>query len=171
MNFNIKYHNRNLISIGYIQNDYCGRTYLRYLIQEFVQSTYALYVNANRRNYILDFAPNLINIFSEKKVSVKVADLDDGISFWWNSKNKLDENLLFDLLIDLWIEYEQIFILFSNEKNDINKRVLSNLSWDIICSEMNSFIMFKSVEDNVIWIGKSSQLNFPFIEGNTSNII
>lgn len=83
---------------------------------------------------------------------------------------KIDGNIDWLVLIleQIWFAYEQptFCIFFENfDAPPIMGSFLSNLlelSWKQIVSKIDGFVFFKSAEDNVVWIGKSSNQNFSF---------
>ncbi|AQX02277.1 hypothetical protein [Elizabethkingia anophelis] len=64
-----------------------------------------------------------------------------------------------NILPELWFAFEHINICFTNDKV-ININDYYRKHWYEIANMVESYIVFKGVEEDVVWIGKSDNLEF-----------
>jgi hypothetical protein len=152
----LKIHNNekgNLLSIKPVDDTYSDRSYFIIIITTlFALTKGCFHVQASRPNYnTIDLAIQLKGILSSN-CNFRYTDFE--ISF---CNTKAEENLL-EFLPLIWFAYEHISISFFIENKieiDIKRK-----SWDEITKSSKSYVLFKGVEEDVIWIGKSSELEF-----------
>ncbi|WP_207622466.1 hypothetical protein, partial [Niastella koreensis] len=71
---------------------------------------------------------------------------------------------VFDLICLIWETYEYPTLIFSKEIDPflkIKPNKIINGSWKEVTLLSMSYILFKGIEDDVLWIGKSKDLEFP----------
>ncbi|WP_024773148.1 hypothetical protein [Aquimarina macrocephali] len=169
----INFHNSDLVSISKFHLDvWSDKIAFKKLVSLFAEETKHLFGSGQR-----PYEENLINIASFQKQSHliyhenKFHDLIFSIT---KSSNFFSTEA--ELVVELWSKYEHSLVLFTDEselltiinKNDIlykKKKKLEEiylrLSWKELTSNVKSFVFFKGTEDDVIWIGKNSLLEFP----------
>lgn len=157
---NLKIHNDkdgNLISIKSIEDCYADRRYLASIIDKLFSLTGGcLYIEVSRPNYDVSLImEKLKNAFPDNiDLATYVNFLE--VSFCYNG-NKLSNDMR-DILSDIWFSYEhRAFCFFVNSEVEFD---LNRKPWYKITSGSDSFIMFKGVEEDVLWIGKSDSLAF-----------
>ena len=151
-------HNANLSSIKSIEDNYSDKSYMHEIMENLYNLTGGtIYIHAIYDNYDLTTITSGISKSIDKISNLLHSNNFNEISF---ECDILDYNL-YELIKEMWFAYEQmILIFFSNkkEKFDGNK-----VSWEKVTLENNCFAIFKGIEEDVIWIGKSENLKFPFV--------
>ncbi|NQX86047.1 MAG: hypothetical protein HRT67_09100 [Flavobacteriaceae bacterium] len=89
------------------------------------------------------------------------------ISFYLKISNIDDKSL--EIINELWTIYEQPSLLIYNENEDDKKLARKEKSiflipWKEITSTLDSIILFRGIEEDVLWIGKSKNKFLPCIE-------
>lgn len=143
----------NLLSIKPVDNTYSNRSYFIFIITTlFALTKGCFYVEASRPNYNTnDLLIQLKEVLSSN-CNFRYTDFE--ISFWDTKAG--EKSLAF--LPSIWFAYEHISVSFFVENNieiDIKRK-----SWDEITESSKSYVLFKGVEEDVIWIGKSNDLEF-----------
>lgn len=152
----IKIHNKekgNLISIKPLEDIYADRRYLIFVIVNLFNLTKeCLYVEASRPNY------DVSNII--KKLKGILINNDSFKSSFFELSffcNEVDDALL-DILSEIWFAYEHpAYCFFVEDKIGFD---VKRQAWSHITSQIDSFVMFKGAEEDVLWIGKSDDLEF-----------
>lgn len=144
----------NLLSIKSIEDIYADKQYLKMLMYKLFSLTQGLiYIEASRPTYeydIYDLVDNLTPILSNNNFNFD----SFGLSF---KVNEISTNLV-DLSPIIWFAYEHVtFCFFKESSTEFN---LKRKSWNYITSNAISYVMFRGAEDDVIWIGKSDELEF-----------
>ena len=147
----------NLCSIKSIENNYSDRNYMESIIYSLLNMTHdRFYVEASRPNYeITSLEESLKHIMLDNK-TFKFTNF--GISF---SDNRVSKELI-EILPLIWFGYEHIAICFfiRNEiQFDIKRK-----PWYEITENQQSYVLFKGIEEDVIWIGKSKELTFDVLK-------
>ena len=166
---NVKVHGKfdnQLLSIKGVDPNYSGKIYLQNVLNVLIQNSHCTLIHV-RRNYYEDH--NLKRLASQvRNLLVEDIRIEDDlfeISFHF-SKDQLTGDVLW-ILIDLWFSFEQPAFFFLKETGSLEvnyERFLTeSLSWSQIANIASSCLMFKSVEEDVVWIGKSSDLSFDSI--------
>ncbi|MEZ0006277.1 hypothetical protein ABH942_001640 [Flavobacterium sp. 28YEA47A] len=149
-------HDNNLCSIKSVDNTHSGEYYLRAIINTLLNLTGGkFYVEVSRPNYgTTHLKENLKQIMvdnnSFKSSSFEVSFFSDGIS----------EELM-EILPQLWFAYEHTAFCFFMENEievDVKRR-----PWHEITTNTKSYVLFKWVEEDVLWIGKSNELEFDLV--------
>lgn len=151
-----KYDN-NLCSIKSVDDTHSGTYYMRTIINILLNLTRGkFYVEVSRPNYdTTHLKENLKQIMVDNKsfncTNFEISFLSDGIS----------ENLR-DFLPQLWFAYEHTAFCFFVE-NEIAADV-KRKSWSEITTNTKSYVLFKGIEEDVLWIGKSNELEFDLLQ-------
>ena len=150
-------HNANLSSIKSIEDNFSDKNYLSTIMENLYKLTGGtIYVHSIYDNYDLTTITSDISKNIDKISNLLHSNNFNEVSFECDT---LDDTL--DKLIKkMWFAYEQMILVFfsdNKEKFDGNK-----VSWEKVTLENNCFAMFKGMEEDVIWIGKSSNLTFPY---------
>lgn len=152
----LKIHNKekgNLISIKPIANIHSDRQYLASIIISLLNLTKGcLYIEASRPNYnVNDIIEDLKRIFINND-SFKSNFFE--VSFFCHEIN----DALLSILSEIWFAYEHTaYCFFVDDKIEFN---VKRKAWYEITSRIDSFVMFRGIEEDVLWIGKSNGLEF-----------
>jgi hypothetical protein len=152
----LKIHNNekgNLLSIKAVENIYSDKNYFIFIISSlFALTKGCFYVEASRPNYDTNDLVIQLKGILNSNCNFRYTDFE--ISFW---NTKVEEKLL-EFLPVIWFAYEHIsFCFFTENKIEID---IKRKSWYEITKGSKSYVLFKGVEDDVIWIGKSNELEF-----------
>lgn len=145
--------NGNLLSIKHFDKNYSDRNYFISIIESLINLTNGVfYTEASRPNYdITDLLRQLKGILSD---NCNFRNTDFEILFWcWEMGEKV-----LGILPTIWDAYEHVSLCFFIENTieiDIKRK-----PWYEITTRSKSFVLFKGVEEGVIWIGKSNELKF-----------
>ncbi len=154
----LKIHNNekgDLLSIKSIENTYYDRNYFISIVTTLFSLTKGcFYVEVSRHNY--DY--NAINLILQLKAilnsNCNFEHTNFGTSF---CTNELNESLLETLPV-IWFAYEHIaFCFFTENKIEFN---VKRKPWYEITKMSKSYVLFKGIEDDVIWIGKNNEMKF-----------
>ena len=153
---NIKIHyneNGNLISIKPLEDIYADRQYLISVIDNLFKRTKGcLYIEASRPNFEVN------HIIEKLKTILKHNDSFESNDFRLSFQCNEITNELFYILAKIWFAYEHGSIsFFPIEKINFE---INQLAWYDITTYTDSIVMFKGVEEDVIWIGKSDKYEF-----------
>jgi len=145
-----------LFSVKSINDNYVDRTYFVFLIEKLLESTGLLYVEANKDNYnitrTLESLKKQIHIIDNLQVGKRMNDIS--FSFY---KEKLEIDMLHNI-IDIWFAYEHCaFCFFKDKSTPLPEK---RKAWYDITKKTKSYVMFKGIEEDVVWIGKSHELEF-----------
>lgn len=156
-----KNENNQLFSIKGIEYDYSSKMYVLRLLAKLVQSTSSVFIYARRNNY-KDSSIEKLKI-QQKELGIRNLRIDKklfDVSFDFNASEASEE--LLSILVDLWYSFQQpgyCFFLEEEEFTSNYKGLLTgNWSWKQIVDSSNSYVMFRGAEDDVVWLGKSIDL-------------
>lgn len=155
-----KINNFNLCSLKSVPETYEGKTYLAFLIATIHLKTGGpLYAELHRRNY--DVRPLLEQL---DKFSDHIFDLtkDNETAIFSIKAGHMSDALLY-LLSELWFAFEHSSFCFFESGIPAPKSIYRK-GWSDITSQSTSYVMFRGAELDVVWIGKSDELAFDFIE-------
>lgn len=155
----------NLCSIKSVEDIHSDRMYIISLVESFYNMTgRLLYVDVSRPNYDVNDIIEHIN-----RIQSNICDLFIGPNYFELSfaidKDKI-VNEVFYVISELWFAFEHpCFCFFLEEKNLLfNKRS----TWYDTTEKTLSFVMFKDAEEDVVWVGKSRDLEWPeFLKSST----
>lgn len=154
-----KSHNsNNLISIKSIENNLFDRKYFIELNRKLLFMTSGLvYIQASRPNYIFnidEFRNDDLIIGNQ----ISNCNFNEEICFFIRK----DSNNLLNFLTKIWFSFEHISFCYTDQ--DFINFDLKRKSWSEIVKNIESFVVFKGIEDDVVWIGKSEKLSFEFLK-------
>jgi len=92
---------------------------------------------------------------------------ENDVGFYQNATNLLDDYML-ELINKYWFYFEQpTLVVCKDLKKFLDKdfNSLVGYSWKDITKISDSFVLFRGVEEEVLWVGKSQALDFPDMEG------
>lgn len=146
----------NLCSIASLDDNYSDRLYLSTLISNvFNMANGLLHVKVSRPNYSLDNILEKLKALDLVKGSLLVEAHNFELSFLYNKKI-IDCELTW-FLSNIWFAFEQASYTFLVNEN--SEPLQSRTSWVQITVEAPAYVMFKGAEENVVWIGKSLELD------------
>lgn len=126
-----------------------------------VNSTGVVYFYFDRPNYLV---PEF-TIWKLKNI-ISVNDLELGVEkskINFNVESQFLKNDIIAIAHELFCCYEHSSICFFYELKYAS--FIKDKTWQKIVEKYKSIVLFKSFEENVIWIGKSSEINFSFLDG------
>ncbi|HFI4796666.1 TPA: hypothetical protein ACGQK4_002391 [Elizabethkingia anophelis] len=157
--YNDKKYKGNLLSI---KSPYKHLTQLEFLLEDIFsilhkQQPGCLFIECSRPTY--DYDLNDLN--NEIKNSIRDKDIyfSSNTSEIRYSDNDFKNNEILDILPKLWFAYEHLCFRFTNVKNN-NINDYYRKPWYEIANMVESYIVFKGIEEDVVWIGKSDNLEF-----------
>lgn len=160
---NHKNENNQLLSIKGVNYDYQSKQYILKILNRLIQSAGYVLIHVKRNNYkhySIDKIRNEGEFLGITNLKVE-SNLFE-ISFNFNHCKSKDE--LLSVLVELWYCFQQpAYYFFTDEEalGNNNEIILkNNLSWKEVIDLSNSYVMFKGAEEDVIWIGKSDELEF-----------
>ena len=151
----------NLCTIKPVNDTHSDRYYMQAIIKTLLSLTRGkFYVEVSRENYATTYLKeNLKQIMvdnnSFKFSSFEVSFFSDGIS----------EELI-EILPQLWFAYEHTAFCFF-EENEIGINI-KRKPWSEITTNTKSYVLFKGMQEDVIWIGKSNELTFDLVQKVTN---
>lgn len=157
----LNYHHANLLSIKSINTQAWGdKLFFKNLVLGFIDKKQSIIVTARRPNDLL----NTELLLDEAKLSGFV-----DIPYFYRDEiilqviQRAHEDRPLELLAKYWVAYEHITITIKENSATIEKpKHLFKYTWTEMIQVMSaSFVFFKGVEDDVIWIGKSPEIEFP----------
>jgi hypothetical protein len=158
-----KNENNQLLSIKGVDYDYQSKQYIFKLLNKLIQLAGYVLIKVRRNNY----EHSSIDKLKKEGTSLGIKNLkvDSNlfeISFNFNTAKPKQE--LLPLIVDLWYCFQQpVYYFFTNEDSlEYNNEILlnNNFSWKEVVDLSSSYVMFKGAEEDVIWIGKSDELDF-----------
>jgi len=164
----INYHGDNLCSIAGIENTFFGKGVIRELLKNLLRESVVVVAEIQRpyddawllRKKIYDISSDIQNL--------KIDSDCFAVSFDYIVKEENEEFI--KLFVDLWFSYEQptfSFFLLKQGQELFNSLIIGKrLSWQKVTEISTLYTLFKSVEEDVIWIGKSKNLGFEKLFGD-----
>ncbi|OPB93807.1 hypothetical protein BAS10_12895 [Elizabethkingia meningoseptica] len=116
-----------------------------------------LFIECSRPTY--EYELNYLNDEIKKSIG------DKDIYFFANtfeirySDNDFKNNEILNILPKLWFAFEHLCFRFTNVKNN-NVNDYYRRPWYEITNVVESYIVFKGIEEDIIWLGKSNNLEF-----------
>jgi len=148
---------KNLCSIKPVNDTHSDRNYMQSIINTLFNLTKGkFYVEVSRPNYhTAHLKENLKQMMANNKSfncnNFEISFFSDGIS----------EELI-EILPQLWFAYEHTAFCFFVENEiqiDIKRK-----PWSEITTNTKSYILYKGIEEDVLWIGKSNELKFDLLQ-------
>ena len=157
-----KDYQNNLCSIKSIENDFSGRLYFLNLLRRLTSNLNIIfYANMQRPYYDIEGAVAKINALKDSLFELKISDDFFNISFNVMQPNLSDSIL--QLIVDLWFDFEQpLFVIAKDEKPPKVLKLLRNkfIKWNDITETIQAYTIYRGAEEDVVWIGKSEELEF-----------
>lgn len=93
-------------------------------------------------------------------VGLEIGENRFSVRFKYSPNDELDAFV--GILSGIWFSYEQpsAIFLFDESENEAASNFTWRTDWKTITEKFKSVIVFKSVEGDVMWIGKSSEIDF-----------
>ncbi|MEY3239548.1 MAG: hypothetical protein RIR11_986 [Bacteroidota bacterium] len=159
VNTNYKKHRNNLCSIKFNGDYYFIRTNLIALLESHIALIEGnLYVEIARPEEDVNSLINQLNMVNSIANSMNVTEDFFEVSFMC-TKDDINNRLLWQLS-ELWICFQHVSFVITSKKGTINFQ--KKLAWNKIIHIVSSFVLFKGVEEDVVWVGKSDDLTFPY---------
>lgn len=150
-----KKENNNLCSINFLRDGNLDDSFLERLFLSLSNLAVGnIYVEMSRPNYSIDSIVHLL----EEETTVKNLFIDHFELSFYHSAHSLNDHLL-TALIECWHAFEHSLICFSFGSKDV--LFPKNKSWQEYIEYYTCFVAFKGAEENVVWLGKSTNLDFP----------
>jgi hypothetical protein len=148
----------NLHSIAGVDDSFGGRSQLREIINGIIPVTMSAHIEAKRPNYHSSATLAMIKEMSGEISDLDMTDSPFRISFTYPIKENNDQFIT--LLVDLWFEYEQPFFCFFQTALGQKRIIEPTMSWNDLAASEPCIAMFRSVEQDVVWIGKGDDIDF-----------
>lgn len=146
----------NLCSIKSVEKGYSDKQYFFSILSRLFNLTGHLFVQARRPYYNVESAIQNLRSIRDRVDDLNITPNFFEISFYFDGPSGDDD--LFNLITDIWFEYEQPTFCFFYEKHiHLSEK---KISWQEITRQWDSFVIFRGAEEDVVWIGKSSELKF-----------
>src|SRR5690606_12636176 len=151
-----------LLSVDGVEDSFSGRSKLRTLTNKVLSRTLSAYIEAKRPIFQPSFSPEMMKPPSEQIEQLELEDDQFSVSFnfHWTAQTSFDEFV--KLLLELWCDYEQPFFCFFPSVSYKRRKIPQNLSWKEVVALETCLVMFKSVEEDVVWIGNSTEFEIKF---------
>jgi hypothetical protein len=156
----INSHGQNLFSIADIEDTFGRRSQLRALINKVLSLASSVHIEAKRPVFQPSLSYRLINDIAGQIENLELADDLFSLSFDYVAREQNDQVL--KLLLELWFDYEQPFFCFFQAASNEKRKIEPKMTWKEVIALEPCLVMFKSAEENVIWIGKSETLDIDF---------
>jgi hypothetical protein len=161
----INYYNQNLnkCSIQPITDSTYDRVYLELFLKKILNASSLIILEARRPLTIIDVdILNYTKIKSQADISKISADLFD-LFFLFKKKNVTYD--FFNLCFNLWFNYEHVSYTFLIHEEDLETPLVfssSNtfLSQQILLKNVSFFNLSKGIEEDVLWVRKSNDMEF-----------
>ena len=167
MNLEINEHKKNLISIHPVQLEtWRGKIFFKYFLKKYFERGVYWIIDGRKPEFYEECAAIILELNSMIAGGQIMAIYYDDDVYEPILYIKTDIKLFdafFEIIYKLWISYEQGAIIVLNIDWVIPEAKLKdiyNSSWANIADLYESFIFFKSIERDVLWIGKSNSLDF-----------
>jgi hypothetical protein len=120
-------------------------------------------VHVSRNNYFDSSIDELVT--HEKQLGIKkLAVAPDLFEISFQFDENVEEQKILSILVDLWFAFQHSVYYFLLNKDDLGlyseKLLKEHFSWKEVTELLDTFVMFRGVEDDVAWIGKSNSLDF-----------
>jgi hypothetical protein len=158
----IKQHNENLCSIAGIENTFSGRNIIREFLNKLLPETVLIIAQAQRPYYEPEFLEKSILRISSEFENSEIDEDWFSLSFKYYAKENNDSFI--QIFSEIWFDYEQaVFSFFvTGQQMQLykNLNIDGRMSWKDITASSPSYVLCKGAEEDVLWIGKSVDLNF-----------
>lgn len=159
----IYYHkNENLCSIGRIGDTISGKSIIREVLNVILPKTELVFAKIERPNY-----ESMPSIKSVAEISSEIEELkfpEEGYSMTFKYYPKADNDNFIKTLSRLWLDHEQptfSFFLPGQEPQFYKDlHVGRQLAWDEVTALAPCYIVYKGIQEDVLWIGWSDNLEF-----------
>jgi hypothetical protein len=154
------HHQENLISIKGLEDNFSGRSLFRSIINPLLRIATVVRVECERQNYYSEITDRTI-----ASIGPNISELEtsaDGFSIQFNYGIDEDIDVFVQVFSNMWFAYEQPSAIFVCD-DSVMTQFPARLSWLQITERLDGFVVFKSVEDDVMWIGKSPTQSFETI--------
>jgi hypothetical protein len=158
--YDINYHSENLCSVAQIEKTFSGRYFIRETLNRILRKTVLVIAEAQRPYYEA-------SLTSLSQIPAELEDLridKDLFSLSFNYYSKENNDKFIEVFLEIWFEYEQpafAFFITGQESNVYRNLALHRrMSWKEITDLSPCFVLFRGTEENVMWIGKSNNLDF-----------
>lgn len=153
----IKENRKNLLSIKCDDILFTNNTFVEILELFKREGNGNFYIEGSRDTY--EYDPYTIKYQIEKVL--KNGEILEFSDFKIKIKGEDMNSELISILWKFWFTYEHVIVcFFIDDKNIVN---LEKKAWYDITEYYKSFVLFKGIEENVVWIGKSDDLSFEFL--------
>jgi hypothetical protein len=157
----INFHRNNtLYSIKPIEDIYGDREYYKGILNRLLARSETVIVKGMRPIFKVEQSPEAI--IGIRMGVEKLIKEDDWFSFAFLYHKKEDNDEFTDVCLKIWFEYESpgfIFLVDLEEDRILNKIIEDKfMPWDQMAKLTPCYILFKSIEDDVVWIGRSTDL-------------
>jgi hypothetical protein len=162
----VNHHGANSCSVAGIHNDFSGALHLRAILQQLLRRTATVCAAIQRPFCEIIMSPAAISNISAQAEELRYDDDLFSLSFVYQVSS--DNEGFTDAFVRIWREYEQPVFLFYEAKlsSDTCGEVLteSDMSWgrkiDILFSLSPCYALYRSIEEDVVWIDKNERLSF-----------
>jgi hypothetical protein len=159
LNIDYKKHEYNLCSIKFSGDHYFIRTNLIAVLESHLALVEGdLYVEIARPEEDVNGLINQLNRVNSIANSMNVQK--DFFEINFTCKRDDINNDLFWRLSELWFCFQHVSFVMVSKKGKFNFQ--NRLMWNKITDIVSCFVLFKGVEEDVVWIGKSDGLTFPY---------
>jgi hypothetical protein len=152
---NINSSSETLFSIAEVNDSFNGRYKVRGLINKIMPSTSFIYAEARRPSFQPSVSYALIKRVSGQIKHLNLSEDLFSVSFDYLTRENNED--IVQLLAELWFDYEQPFFSFFQSilEDEKKEKIKPTMMWDEVAEIAPCFVLFRSAEENVIWVGKS----------------
>jgi hypothetical protein len=161
--------NNNLLTISSFNYEKWGDSlFFKHLIEDFSKE-YRFILSTNMRSLTIKH----LKVIEDANKLLQ----DENIIFWADSeyvcafvKEAMTEDM-YNLIVSFWATFEHNALIFTNDLDpfvEIFQFGYEKTDWYDLVHKARSFIFFKGLQEEVIWIGKNGNLDFPEINLNDS---
>lgn len=150
----------NLLSIKGLSEEFSGRSLFRTLLTPLLRLTSIVKVDSERPNYYPGLTKDSITAIGSNISNLALGSDKFSIQFDYVIDDQADAFI--EVFSEIWFAYEQpkaIFIVSSIHQSTSNQFSRTS-SWEEVTNSLSCYVTFKSIEDDVMWIGKSSDMSF-----------
>lgn len=145
-----------LFSVAGIEDSFGGRSKLRGIVNPLLAFALSFYGEAKRPFFQPSNSLRLVNQMSDMLERPVLSEDLFSVSFEYAIQQNNDH--LLTLLLELWFEYEQPFFCFFQTSLNPERRITPQMNWKAVVEMEPCLVMFKSVEEDVVWLGKSASI-------------